>query len=140
LSSYFFVVFENSTKPGANPRKNAAQSTAPLLRVGIFATGLGYVLNMQTLSAWVKNLLPEGRFGQFEGIRTLFVFVPLVTPIRRRKAAAKQSSFKRSFSWDKSIAESKNTRKKAFLRGFVPFRQYDVSKIFADKEIISREM
>lgn len=57
----------------------AGKASLPLLCFGIFATGLGYVLNTQTLSAWVKNLLPEGSFGQFEGIRMLFaVCIPMI--------------------------------------------------------------
>jgi len=57
----------------------AGKASLPLLCAGIFGAGLGYVLNTQTLSAWVKNLLPEGSFGQFEGIRLLFaVCIPMI--------------------------------------------------------------
>lgn len=51
----------------------------PLLLLGIFGAGLGYVLALQTLTAWVKNLYPEEQRGQFEGIKQLFfVCLPMV--------------------------------------------------------------
>ena len=34
---------------------------------------------MQTTTAWMKNLYPEGNFGQFEGVRIIFtVMIPMV--------------------------------------------------------------
>lgn len=50
-----------------------------LLLVGILLVGVGYVLVMQTTTAWVKNLYPETSRGQFEGVRIVFnVLVPMV--------------------------------------------------------------
>ncbi len=47
------------------------RSLIPLF-VGVFCAGLGYILMMQTLTAWLKNLFPEDQRGQFEGVRALF--------------------------------------------------------------------
>ena len=56
-----------------------AGRTIPLLLPGIILAGIGYVLIMQTTTAWTKNLYPEGSFGQFEGVRIIFnVMIPLV--------------------------------------------------------------
>ncbi|MDU4696958.1 MAG: MFS transporter [Paenibacillus sp.] len=54
-------------------------SSMYLLLLGIFGAGIGYVLMMQTMTAWVKNLYPEQQRGQFEGIRMIFaVCLPMV--------------------------------------------------------------
>jgi len=50
-----------------------------LLLPGIILAGIGYVLIMQTTTAWMKNLYPEGSFGQFEGVRIIFnVMIPMI--------------------------------------------------------------
>ena len=50
-----------------------------ILIPGIILAGVGYVLIMQTTTAWMKNLYPEGNFGQFEGVRIIFtVMIPMV--------------------------------------------------------------
>ncbi|MWV44426.1 MFS transporter [Paenibacillus sp. HJL G12] len=50
-----------------------------LLLLGIFGAGIGYVLILQTLTAWIKNLYPEDQRGQFEGIKQIFgVCIPMV--------------------------------------------------------------
>ena len=51
----------------------------PVLFIGIFLLGTGYVLFLQTITAWSKPLYPEDARGQFEGIRILFfVLIPMV--------------------------------------------------------------
>ena len=56
-----------------------AGKSIPLLLPGIILAGIGYVLIMQTTTAWIKNLYPEGNFGQFEGVRIIFnVMIPMV--------------------------------------------------------------
>lgn len=56
-----------------------AGKTIVLLLPGIILAGVGYVLIMQTTTAWMKNLYPEGNFGQFEGVRIIFnVMIPMV--------------------------------------------------------------
>lgn len=56
-----------------------AGSNVVLLLPGIILAGIGYVLIMQTTTAWNKNLFPEGNFGQFEGVRIIFnVMIPMV--------------------------------------------------------------
>ncbi len=51
----------------------------PFLLFSIFLVGLGYVLFLQTITVWSKQLYPEDARGQFEGIRILFfVLIPMV--------------------------------------------------------------
>lgn len=50
----------------------------PLL-LGVFAVGAGYVLVVQSMTMWVKELYPEENRGQFEGIRVLFfTLIPMI--------------------------------------------------------------
>lgn len=50
----------------------------PLL-IGVFGAGAGYILVLQSLTAWIKNLYPEDQRGQFEGVKQVFfVCVPMV--------------------------------------------------------------
>ena len=57
----------------------AGVSTIALLALGMLMAGVGYVLILQTLTAWLKNLYPEAQRGQFEGIRLIFfVCIPMV--------------------------------------------------------------
>ncbi len=53
---------------------------------GTFFAGLGYVLIFQTLTAWMKNLFPASRRGQFEGVKIVFfVLIPmLISPVISR--------------------------------------------------------
>ncbi len=49
------------------------------LAFGMLLTGAGYVIILQTLTAWYKNLYPEEQRGQFEGIKQLFfVCLPMI--------------------------------------------------------------
>ncbi len=51
----------------------------PVLFIGIFLLGAGYVIFLQTITAWSKPLYPQDSRGQFEGIRILFfVLIPMV--------------------------------------------------------------
>ena len=48
----------------------------PLL-IGLFFFGCGYIMFMQVLSVWMKQLFPEEAKGQFEGFRIVFfVLIP----------------------------------------------------------------
>lgn len=50
-----------------------------VIEIGIVLAGIGYVLVLQTTTAWAKNLYPESSRGQFEGIRILFfVLIPMI--------------------------------------------------------------
>ncbi len=50
----------------------------PLL-IGLFFFGCGYIMFMQVLSVWMKQLFPEEAKGQFEGFRIVFfVLIPWV--------------------------------------------------------------
>ena len=56
-----------------------AGKSIALLLPGIILAGVGYVLIVQTTTAWSKNLYPEGSVGQFEGVRIIFnVMIPMV--------------------------------------------------------------
>ena len=57
----------------------AMASFIVFLLIGILFVGIGYVLVMQTTTAWVKNLYPENSRGQFEGVRIVFnVLIPMI--------------------------------------------------------------
>lgn len=57
----------------------AGAASIPLLLLGMLLAGAGYVLILQTLTAWLKNLYPDTQRGQFEGIRLIFfVCIPMV--------------------------------------------------------------
>lgn len=50
-----------------------------MLLLGIFLLGMGYVLFLQSITVWGKQLYPEDARGQFEGIRILFfVLIPMI--------------------------------------------------------------
>ena len=50
----------------------------PLL-IGLFFFGCGYIMFMQVISVWMKQLFPEEAKGQFEGFRIVFfVLIPWV--------------------------------------------------------------
>ncbi len=49
------------------------------LIIGVIFTGIGYVIQMQTLTVWSKKLYPKESRGQFEGVRIIFaVLIPMV--------------------------------------------------------------
>jgi MFS family permease len=55
-----------------------SHSLIPLF-IGGFGTGIGYILVLQSLTAWIKNLYPEDSRGQFEGIKQIFfVLLPMI--------------------------------------------------------------
>lgn len=50
-----------------------------LLLLAVFLVGSGYIVILQTLTVWSKQLYPADSRGQFEGIRILFfVLIPMV--------------------------------------------------------------
>ncbi len=53
----------------------------PLL-IGLFLFGCGYIMFMQVISVWMKELFPQDAKGQFEGFRIIFfVLIPwIVSP------------------------------------------------------------
>ncbi|MCR5823182.1 MAG: MFS transporter [Lachnospiraceae bacterium] len=51
----------------------------PVLLLGVILLGVGYVLFLQSVTVWSKQLYPEDARGQFEGIRILFfVLIPMI--------------------------------------------------------------
>ncbi|MBQ1508795.1 MAG: MFS transporter [Erysipelotrichaceae bacterium] len=52
------------------------------LLIGLFFFGCGYIMFMQVISVWMKELFPEEAKGQFEGFRIIFfVLIPwIVSP------------------------------------------------------------
>jgi len=50
-----------------------------ILFISIIIFGLGYVLFMETIMTWGKELYPEDQRGQFEGIKIIFfVLIPMI--------------------------------------------------------------
>ena len=69
----------------------------PILLMGVFGAGIGYILVLQTLTAWMKNLYPQEQRGQFEGIKQIFfVCIPMIagpaiaTPVINRLGVEKE--------------------------------------------------
>jgi hypothetical protein len=55
-----------------------AKGIVPLC-IGMFLACCGYILTLQSLTAWMKNLYPEDQRGQFEGIKQVFyVALPMI--------------------------------------------------------------
>ncbi len=55
-----------------------APANLPLL-LAIFMAGAGYILIMQSMTMWVKQLYPAQNRGQFEGVRVMFfTLLPMV--------------------------------------------------------------
>lgn len=70
---YLFV------KPGTVDTSTIfALQNVPLL-LAVFLAGAGYVLIVQAMTMWVKQLYPEDSRGQFEGVRVLFfTLIPMI--------------------------------------------------------------
>ncbi len=70
LVIYFFVDKDNV---------NVNSVWNPIMLIGIFLVGAGYVVILQTTTVWAKQLYPKDSHGQFEGIRILFfVLLPMI--------------------------------------------------------------
>ena len=65
---YIYLTINPTT---VNPSNLFSLPNLPLF-VGVFLAGAGYVLIVQSLTMWVKELYPEEAKAQFEGIRILF--------------------------------------------------------------------
>lgn len=49
------------------------------LFIAVFLVGAGYVLMVQSMTMWVKQLYPQENRGQFEGVRVLFfTLIPMI--------------------------------------------------------------
>ena len=58
---------------------DATQIFNPILWLGVFVVGVGYVGILQTTKVWTKQLYPADAKGQFEGIWILFfVLIPMI--------------------------------------------------------------
>lgn len=70
---YLFV------KPGTVDTANIfAAANLPLL-FAVFMAGAGYILIMQSMTMWVKQLYPAESRGQFEGVRVMFfTLIPMI--------------------------------------------------------------
>lgn len=50
-----------------------------VMLLGVFFVGVGYIVFLQTISVWAKELYPKENKGQFEGIRIIFfVLIPMI--------------------------------------------------------------
>lgn len=66
-------------KPGTVDTSNIFSAANLPLLFAIFMAGAGYILIMQSMTMWVKQLYPAESRGQFEGIRVLFfTLVPMI--------------------------------------------------------------
>ncbi len=69
-------VFAYPVKPGD---VDTTKIFNPLIWLGIFVVGIGYVAILQTCKVWAKQLYPRDSKGQFEGIWILFfVLLPMI--------------------------------------------------------------
>jgi len=73
------VLINITVRPGrADTSAIFAVANIPLL-VSVFLIGAGYILFMQAMTMWVKQLYPAESRGQFEGIRIIsFVLAPML--------------------------------------------------------------
>lgn len=70
---YLFV------KPGMVDTGNIFSAMNLPLFLAIFMAGAGYILIMQSMTMWVKQLYPAQSRGQFEGIRVMFfTLIPMI--------------------------------------------------------------
>lgn len=70
---YLFV------KPGTVDTANIFSAANLPLLFAVFMAGAGYILIMQSMTMWVKQLYPAESRGQFEGIRVMFfTLIPMI--------------------------------------------------------------
>ena len=70
---YLFV------KPGTVDASTAFSSQNLIMFSAVFMVGAGYILIIQAMTMWLKQLYPEDSRGQFEGIRVLFfTLIPMI--------------------------------------------------------------
>jgi len=66
-------------RPGRIDVARVLSATNVPLALGVFLVGVAYVLVMQTVTVWVKQLYPEKTRGQFEGVRLVFfMLIPML--------------------------------------------------------------
>lgn len=66
-------------RPGNVNTQNIFSPQNLLLFFAIFLAGAGYVLVVQSMTMWLKQLYPKESSGQFEGVRVLFfTLIPMV--------------------------------------------------------------
>lgn len=66
-------------RPGGVDAQNILSATNIPLFVGVFFAGAGYILIVQSMTMWLKQLYPEESRGQFEGIRVMaFTLIPMI--------------------------------------------------------------
>ena len=70
---YLFV------KPGLVDNTTAFSMQNLTMFAAVFMAGAGYILIIQAMTMWLKQLYPEDSRGQFEGIRVLFfTLIPMI--------------------------------------------------------------
>ena len=66
-------------RPGTVDTANILSAANLPLFFAVFLAGAGYVLVIQSMTMWVKQLYPEESRGQFEGIRVaFFTLIPMI--------------------------------------------------------------
>ena len=70
---YLFV------RPETIDASTAFSGANAIMLLSVFLAGVGYILIMQSMTMWIKQLYPEDSRGQFEGIRVLFfTLIPMI--------------------------------------------------------------
>ena len=70
---YLFV------RPDTIDASTAFSGANAIMLLSVFLAGVGYILIMQSMTMWIKQLYPEDSRGQFEGIRVLFfTLIPMI--------------------------------------------------------------
>ena len=66
-------------KPGTVNAATAFSSQNIVMFIAVFMAGAGYILIIQAMTMWLKQLYPEDSRGQFEGIRVMFfTLIPMI--------------------------------------------------------------
>jgi MFS family permease len=73
------VLITVGVRPGTvDPTTVFSLKNLPLF-VAVFLAGAGYILVIQSMTMWVKQLYPQDSRGQFEGVRILFfTLIPMI--------------------------------------------------------------
>ncbi len=73
LILFFFV------SPGSIDADNVLSPRNLVMFSAVFLVGAGYILIIQAMTMWIKQLYPEDSRGQYEGVRVLFfTLIPMI--------------------------------------------------------------
>ncbi len=103
----------------------------PIFMLAILLIGVGYILFLQTITVWSKQLYPEDARGQFEGIRIIFfVLIPMVvSPLISNPIIKKSGEFVDEYGFTEYLPT--NT---VFLAGAILVPLTLIPLFFANRE------